>query len=167
MAWFVRVDRFLRGTTVLVSLVTIGCDRPRSDQANSSTTAPSNGTALSAAKAAPQRDEAGAKSEHPHGEMHGGVVVVAGTGHAEMKVERDGELRVWLLDEFEQPHDPSGERARVRVDGVGTTDLPLHVGPSKQSLEARLPTVPAGPFTVLLWLGSASAPLRFDFKGSP
>ncbi len=76
---------------------------------------------------------------HDHASFEGGAVGMAGDLHLEVLATRDGEVRVYLSDDFRRPVDPSavGGVAELR-DGVGEIQTaPLRVDANKRYLFAK------------------------------
>lgn len=77
---------------------------------------------------------------HAHGSPHGGVVVSApGGGHIEAKLDRSGQVSVWLLDDHEQTVTAQGARGTVRLAAVGAQDVPLALDVAQNALVGRVP----------------------------
>lgn len=97
-----------------------------------------------------------AQGEHQHGSPHGGVVQTLGDGHAELKVERSGEVTLWLLDASEKPRSAKGAAATVRPVLAGAEEVKLEhdaamdalrgkiAPPASERLEALVTVTPAG-----------------------
>ncbi|MDC0684486.1 hypothetical protein [Sorangium atrum] len=124
-------------------------------------TVPASGTAAFAD--APADHPAG---DHAHGSPHGGVVQSLAGGHVEVKLEKTGDITVWMLDAAEKPRSAKGVTASLRpvVAGAKETQLAYDekadvlrgkIDPIKQDhVDGVLSVTPAG--------GTATS-LRFAF----
>ncbi|WP_437640340.1 hypothetical protein [Sorangium sp. So ce854] len=104
--------------------------------------------------------------DHAHGSPHGGVVQSLAGGHVEVKLEKSGDITVWMLDAAEKPRSAKGVKASLRPVVAGAKEVALaydekadvlrgKIDPVKQDhVDGVLSVTPAG--------GSATS-LRFAF----
>ncbi|WP_437733255.1 hypothetical protein [Sorangium sp. So ce1335] len=104
--------------------------------------------------------------DHAHGSPHGGVVQSLADGHVEVKLEKTGDITVWMLDAAEKPRSAKGVKASLRPVVAGSKEVQLahdekadvlrgKIDPVKQDhLDGVLSITPAG--------GTATS-IRFAF----
>lgn len=77
---------------------------------------------------------------HAHGSPHGGTVQSAPGGHVEVKLERDGTVRVWFLDVNEATVSAQGATGSVRLAAAGSQDVALAYDAAQNALTGRVPS---------------------------
>jgi hypothetical protein len=108
--------------------------------------------------------------EHAHGSPHGGVVQSVPWGHVETKLDRDGRVAVWLLDEREQTLPAQGATATIRLATPGATDVALAFDAAQNALVGQVPAPTSEHPVALVTVtrsGSAPASLRVAFHLEP
>ena len=108
-----------------------------------------------------------AAGDHKHGSPHGGVVQTLGDGHAEVKIEKGGEVTLWLLDASEKPRSAKGATATLRPVVAGAEELKLDYDAKSDALRGKIAPPAAGPLDVLVTLkaeGGAATTARFKLQ---
>jgi hypothetical protein len=84
-----------------------------------------------------------AEGDHKHGSPHGGVVQTLGDGHVEVKLEKSGEVTLWLLDASEKPRPAKGTTATLRPVVAGAQEVKLEYDAKVDALRGKI-APPAG-----------------------
>lgn len=82
-----------------------------------------------------------AAGDHAHGSPHGGVVQTLGDGHVEVKLEKTGDVTLWMLDAGEKPRTSKGVVASLRPVVAGAKDLTLTYDERSDTLRGKLEPV--------------------------
>ncbi|WP_437578297.1 hypothetical protein [Sorangium sp. So ce887] len=104
--------------------------------------------------------------EHAHGSPHGGVVQSLGDGHVEVKLEKTGDITVWMLDAGEKPRSAKGVTASLRPVVAGAKEVQLAYDEKADVLRGKVDPVQQDHLDGVLSItpaGGAAASLRFAF----
>jgi hypothetical protein len=107
-----------------------------------------------------------AAGEHTHGSPHGGVVQTLGDGHVEVKLEKTGDVTLWMLDAGEKPRTSKGVVASLRPVVAGAKDLRLTYDEKSDSLRGKVDPVTTPHVDAVLTItpvGGTASSLRFEF----
>ncbi|WP_437814997.1 hypothetical protein [Sorangium sp. So ce1078] len=124
-------------------------------------TVPAGGTA--SLVDAPAHHPAG---DHAHGSPHGGVVQSLGDGHVEVKLEKTGDITVWMLDAAEKPRSAKGVTASLRPVVAGAKEIQLAYDEKADALRGKIDPIKQDHLDGVLSItpaGGAAASLRFAF----
>ncbi|WP_437968636.1 hypothetical protein WMF04_04780 [Sorangium sp. So ce260] len=124
-------------------------------------TVPAGGTA--SLVDAPAHHPAG---DHAHGSPHGGVVQTLGDGHVEVKLEKTGDITVWMLDAAEKPRSAKGVTASLRPVVAGAKEIQLAYDAKADVLRGKVDPIKQDHLDGVLSItpaGGAAASLRFAF----
>lgn len=104
--------------------------------------------------------------DHTHGSPHGGVVQTLGDGHVEVKLEKTGDVTLWMLDAGEKPRTSKGIVASLRPVFAGAKDIKLTYDEKSDTLRAKLDPVTTPHVDAVLSItpaGGTASSLRFGF----
>ena len=104
--------------------------------------------------------------DHTHGSPHGGVVQTLGDGHVEVKLEKTGDVTLWMLDAGEKPRTSKGVVASLRPVVAGAKDIKLTYDEKLDALRGKLDPVTTPHVDALLSItpaGGTASSLRFGF----
>ena len=107
-----------------------------------------------------------AAGDHAHGSPHGGVVQTLGDGHVEVKLEKTGEVTLWILDAGEKPRTSKGVVASLRPVVAGAKDVKLTYDAKSDTLRGKLDPVTTPHVDAVLSItpaGGTASSLRFGF----
>ncbi|KYG09243.1 hypothetical protein BE21_19075 [Sorangium cellulosum] len=124
-------------------------------------TVPAGGTA--SLVDAPAAHPAG---EHAHGSPHGGVVQSAPGGHVEVKLEKSGDITVWMLDAAEKPRSAKGVKASLRPVVAGAKEVELAYDEKADVLRGKIDPVKQDHVDGVLSItpaGGTATSIRFAF----
>jgi hypothetical protein len=111
--------------------------------------------------------EHGKAADHAHGAPHGGVVQTLGDGHVEAKLDKSGDVTVWLLDAAEKPRSAKGASVTIRLVAAGSKEVPLSYDATSDVLHGRVDPVAQEHVDALLTVtpaGGTATPMRFTFQ---
>ncbi|WP_437717038.1 hypothetical protein WMF45_11855 [Sorangium sp. So ce448] len=124
-------------------------------------TVPASGTAAFAD--APAGHPAG---DHAHGSPHGGVVQSLAGGHVEVKLEKTGDITVWMLDSAEKPRSAKGVTASLRPVVAGAKETQLAYDEKADVLRGKIDPIKQEHVDGVLGItpaGGTATSLRFAF----
>lgn len=107
-----------------------------------------------------------AAGDHTHGSPHGGVVQTVGDGHVEVKLEKTGDVTLWMLDAGEKPRTSKGVVASLRPVVAGAKDLTLTYDEKSDTLRGKLGPVTTPHVDAVLSItpaGGTASSLRLGF----
>jgi hypothetical protein len=107
-----------------------------------------------------------AAGDHAHGSSHGGVVQTLGDGHVEVKLEKTGDVSLWMLDAGEKPRTSKGVVASLRPVVAGSKDIKLTYDEKSDTLRGKLEPVTTPHVDAVLSItpaGGTASSLRFGF----
>jgi hypothetical protein len=107
-----------------------------------------------------------AAGDHAHGAPHGGVVQTLGDGHVEVKLEKTGDVTLWMLDAGEKPRTSKGVVASLRPVVAGAKDIKLTYDEKSDTLRGKLDPVTTPHIDAVLSItpvGGTASSLRLGF----
>ena len=107
-----------------------------------------------------------APGDHAHGSPHGGVVQTLGDGHVEVKLEKTGDITLWMLDAGEKSRTSKGVVALLRPVVAGAKDVPLTYDENSDTLRGKLDPVTTPHVDAVLSItpaGGTASSLRLGF----
>jgi hypothetical protein len=122
---------------------------------------PSGGTA---AMPKPPADHGG--NDHAHGSPHGGVVQTLPDGHVEVKLDKTGDVTVWMLDNTEKSRSAKGVAASLRPVTAGSKEVALSYDEKSDTLRGKIGPVTQEHLDAVLAVtpaGGAATSVRFKF----
>ncbi|WP_437723586.1 hypothetical protein [Sorangium sp. So ce861] len=104
--------------------------------------------------------------DHAHGSPHGGVVQTIAGGHVEVKLEKSGEITLWMLDGNEKPRSAKGVTASLRPVVAGAKEIQLAYDEKADVLRGKADPVKQDHLDGVLTItpaGGTATSLRFAF----
>lgn len=111
-----------------------------------------------------------ATGEHKHGSPHGGTVQSMGDGHVEVKLEKSGDVTVWMLDASERPRPASGVTATIRPVVAGAKEIKLDYDEKTDALRGKVGPVDQESVDAIVTVtpsGGTAASVRLKLKLEP
>jgi hypothetical protein len=104
--------------------------------------------------------------DHPHGSPNGGVVQSLAGGHVEVKVEKSGDVTLWMLDSTEKPRPAKGVAASLRPVVAGAKEATLAYDEKLDALRGKIDPIQQDHVDAILSItpaGGSATSLRFTF----
>lgn len=104
--------------------------------------------------------------DHAHGSPHGGVVQTIAGGHVEVKLEKSGEVTLWMLDGNEKPRFAKGVTASLRPVVAGAKEIQLAYDEKVDVLRGKTDPIKQDHVDGVLTItpaGGTATSLRFAF----
>lgn len=104
--------------------------------------------------------------DHKHGSPNGGVVQSLAGGHVEVKVEKSGEVTLWMLDATEKPRSAKGVAASLRPVVAGAKEATLAYDEKTDVLRGKIDPIEQDHADGILSItpaGGSATSLRFTF----
>lgn len=124
---------------------------------------PAGGTA---ALAKPPADREHPSGAHAHGSPHGGEVQTLADGHVEVKLDKSGEVTLWMLDPSEKPRPAKGVSATIRPVVAGSKEVALVYEEKSDTLRGKVDAVSQPHVDAIVSVtpaGGRPTSLRFKF----